>query len=257
MCELFGFSSKNGDCINDYLKEFYRHSSKHPHGWGLACFDGREGFVEKEPVAAIKSNYLKERLTQPIHVKAAFAHIRYATIGNVAYQNCHPFTGKDSGGRRWTLIHNGTIFDYPPLDELVRKQAGDTDSERIFLYIMKLICEKEETLQRPLTPQERFELLDDMVIHMSRGNKLNLLIYDGEWMYVHTNYANSLHFLQKQDAVFFSTLPLSREDWNPVSFTTLLAYQDGKLVKKGTNHRQEYVDREENEKFLYQIFSDL
>ncbi|MDD6208385.1 MAG: class II glutamine amidotransferase [Clostridiales bacterium] len=257
MCELFGFSSKNERCINDYLKEFFSHSKRHPHGWGLACFDGKEAFVEKEPVAAIKSNYLKERLTQPVYVKAAFAHIRYATIGNVAYKNCHPFTGKDSGGRRWTLVHNGTIFDYSPLDEFVRVQVGDTDSERVFLYLMKLIREKEEKLHRPLTAQERFELLDEMVVHMSRGNKLNLLIYDGEWMYVHTNYANSLYSLEQSDSVFFSTVPLTRDDWKPVPFTTLLAYQDGKLLKKGTNHGQEYIDCDENEKFLYQIFSDL
>ena len=117
MCQLFGFSSKIPVRINDYLKEFYSHSEEHPHGWGLACMDGKEVMIEKEPVKASVSQYLKARLTVPVQVKNAFAHIRYATIGNVDYKNSHPYTGKDRSGRRWTLIHNGTIFDYPPLNK--------------------------------------------------------------------------------------------------------------------------------------------
>lgn len=257
MCELFGFTSKGSYCINDYLKEFYTHSSGHPHGWGLACLDGNEAMVEKEPVKASESRYLKERLTQPVVVSTAFAHIRYATIGNVRYQNCHPYTQKDCSGRRWTMIHNGTIFDYAPLNEFVKQQEGDTDSERIFLHIMKLIHEKEACLHRALDASERFELLDDMVVKMSQGNKLNLLIYDGEIMYVHTNYAGSLYYLEKEEGTLFSTAPLSKEAWNPVPFTTLLAYQDGALIRTGTNHKNEYVECEENVKFLYQIFSGL
>ena len=59
MCQLFGFSSKIPVRINDYLKEFYSHSEEHPHGWGLACMDGKEVMIEKEPVKASVSQYLK------------------------------------------------------------------------------------------------------------------------------------------------------------------------------------------------------
>jgi glutamine amidotransferase len=257
MCELFGFSSEKRTVINEYLKTFFGHSPEHPHGWGLACFDGNEAFIEKEPMQASKSQYLKSRLTVPIENPTVIAHIRYATVGNVEYLNCHPYTGKDSQGRRWTLAHNGTIFDYGQLNRYFRLQMGDTDSERILMYLVDQVDEKTKELGRSLEADERFALLDGIVSDMARGNKLNFLLYDGEYTYVHTNYRDSLHYLEKEGGVMFSTRPLSEEDWKPVSFATLLAYRGGKKVFTGTNHGNEYVDNEENVKFLYQTFSNL
>lgn len=257
MCELFGICSREKVVINHYLKEFYSHSIRHPHGWGLACLEGNEAVIEKEPVQATKSNYLKERLSQTISVRTAFAHIRYATIGNVGYQNCHPYSGKDFSGRHWTLIHNGTIFDYAPLNKYVASQEGDTDSERILLYILEQMNKEIRSIGRAPDGEERFRLLDVLVTEMAKGNKLNFLLFDGEQMYVHTNYKNSLYFLEEENCLFFSTNPLDQEDWQPVPFTRLLVYREGSLIREGTEHHREYVDSEENMKFLYQIFSDL
>lgn len=257
MCEIFGICSKKEYCITDYLKEFFNHSDNHPHGWGLAFFHDTKVYIEKEPVQASKSNYLDSMLSHPINAKMAFAHIRYATIGNIEYSNCHPYTMRDDGGRQWTLIHNGTIFDFPPLDRFVKTQSGDTDSERILLYLVEQINKKEQELQRPLEAKERFSLLDSIIVKMSKGNKLNLLLYDGRLMYVHTNLINSLHLLRKDSCVIFSTQPLSQENWEPLPFTRLLAFQDGELVFEGTNHNNEYIESEENLKYLYQIFSSL
>lgn len=257
MCELFGINSEENIQINDYLKEFFSHSHAHPHGWGMACMNENMVQVEKEPMQASKSNYLKERLSVPFQAKNAFAHIRYATIGNVEYRNCHPYTKKDKSGRWWTLIHNGTIFDYAPLNKYVSIQNGDTDSERILLYLVELVDQEERRLQRPLDAKERFWLLDSVIATMAEGNKLNLMLYDGELFYVHTNYQDSLYELEKENQFLFSTSPLSQEAWHPVTFTTLLAYQNGKRVLTGTNHGKEYKDSEENMKFLYSIFSNL
>ncbi|MGN1165465.1 MAG: class II glutamine amidotransferase [Lachnospiraceae bacterium] len=257
MCELFGITS-DGSCeINEYLKEFFSHSNAHQHGWGLACVAENDVQIEKEPTQASKSNYLKERLSVPIIVKTALAHIRYATIGNVEYKNCHPFIAKDNQGRTWTLIHNGTIFDYQPLNRYVDIQKGDTDSERILLYLIDLMNNEEKKIKRKMTEKERFKLLDSVISQMAEGNKLNLIIYDGELLYVHTNYMNSLYELNKENLVLFSTVPLGEEMWKPVTFATLLAYRNGKRVFNGTDHGNEYKDNEENMKFLYRIFSDL
>lgn len=257
MCELFGYSSIDSYVINDYLKEFFSHSNKHPHGWGLAYLDGKEVVIEKEPIQATKSNYLKEKLSQPIKKPNVVAHIRYATIGNVDYKNCHPYTKKDSNGRRWTLIHNGTIFDYPPLYKYIKSQKGDTDSERILLLLIDKINDAERVNGNVLSGEERFKILDCVISNMSKGNKLNFILYDGEYMYIHTNYKESLYYLEKNGAILFSTQPLSDENWEAVPFTRLLAYKNGKLRIKGKNHKNEYVDNEENMKLLYQIFSNL
>lgn len=257
MCELFGINSKEDYQMNSYLKEFFSHSSAHPHGWGLALMEENEAQVEKEPLQAAKSNYLKERLSIPVVAKNAFAHIRYATIGNVEYRNCHPYTMRDLTGRHWTLVHNGTIFNYQPLDGYVSIQNGETDSERILLYIVEMVNQQESRLGRPMREEERFSLLDSIIVEMSAGNKLNLMIYDGELFYVHTNYKDSLYELNKENRVLFSTVPLDTEGWNPVIFTTLLAYKHGQKVFSGTKHGNEYLDSEENMKYLYSIFSDL
>lgn len=257
MCELFGFSSEREEHVNDYLKVFYSHSDKHPHGWGIAYLSDGEFFVEKESLQASKSNYLKEKLSTPICSNMVMAHIRYATIGNVYRKNCHPYSKRDNCCRRWTLIHNGTIFDYPLLSRFIKCQCGETDSERILLYIVDCINSYQSRLSRGLSFEERFGLIDKIVSDMSKGNKLNLIIYDGEYMYIHTNYLNSLYYLKKSGSIAFSTQPLTNENWHNVRFTTLTAVKNGRFVAQGTEHGNEYVDNEENLKNLYRIFSDL
>ena len=58
MCEIFGFSSRDDFTANNFLKEFFSHSKKHPHGWGLACISRENALIEKESVKAIDSNYI-------------------------------------------------------------------------------------------------------------------------------------------------------------------------------------------------------
>lgn len=257
MCEIFGASLSKELCLNDYLKIFFSHSDKHPHGWGLAYAAGRQTFIEKEPLQASKSNYLKCRLSRPVASKNLLAHIRYATIGHIEINNCHPYSKKDNSGRQWTLIHNGTIFDYNPLSKFIKTQEGQTDSERILLYIVEQINNAQLENDKRLGAEERFKIMDGIVSDMSKNNKLNLLIYDGECMYAHTNYRDSLHYLHTDKGFIFSTQPLTDENWCDAPFTTLTAYKGGKLLFTGTNHGNEYQDNEKSLKFLYQIFSNL
>ena len=115
----------------------------------------------------------------------------------------------------------------------------------------------EQEAAQPLCAEQRFQIINDAVVKLAPENKLNLLLFDGEQMYVHTNYKDSLYLLEKDDSTMFSTVPLSEEDWKPVPFAQLLAYREGKPVFAGTKHGAEYVDSEENLRYLYQIFSDL
>jgi glutamine amidotransferase len=143
------------------------------------------------------------------------------------------------------------------LDTYFKKQEGKTDSERIILYFIDKINERQSKLKRALKASERFAILDEIVTDMSKGNKINFLLYDGEIMYVHCNYANTLHYLKKDKSIIFSTVPLSGEDWQLVPFTTLLAYKKGRLIKTGTNHGNEYKDNESDARLLYMDYSCL
>ena len=95
---------------------------------------------------------------------------------------------------------------------------------------------------RALDAGERFALIDRLVCEITPRNKVNLLLYDGELLYVHTNYANSLYLKQTEGTVIFATVPLDPEAWQPMPFTTLHAYQDGSGRFCGTCHGNEYTD---------------
>ena len=136
MCELFGITANRKIRINSLLKKFFEHSVEHRNGWGLAFLDDYSVSVEKEPVRAIDSLYLKSRLTGKIDTSRFMAHIRRATVGDVCFDNTHPFIKRDEAGRTWVLVHNGTIFESPYLDQYHHRQNGSTDSERILLYIV-------------------------------------------------------------------------------------------------------------------------
>lgn len=288
MCQIFAYSSSKRTKLNSILKEFYSHSEEHPNGWGLATFDGVHANIEREPLRAAKSNYLKERFTEDIAAPVVLAHIRKATIGNVELKNCHPFTGFDSEGRRWSLIHNGTVFEYEPMNKYVKRQKGETDSERILLYIIDKINEERKNKNRTLSENERFRVVDDIVSELSSGNKLNLIIYDGELLYVHTNLDGSLNYYQGNKFVLFATEPLvngsiydgendngwsgmkesdwekcpeekilSKEDWNVVPTATLFGYKGKDLVYKGREHGNLYVEDPKDMEHIYLSYAHL
>lgn len=257
MCELFGFSGRRRMELNEYLKEFFSHSVEHPHGWGLTLLDRDNYSIEKEPVRAIDSRYLKERLRMPIISSTMLAHIRLATIGNLEWRNSHPFVGMDQSGRRWTLIHNGTIFDYQPMEKYVSQQNGDTDSERILLHLLELMDKAYIKKGESLTAKERFDVLDRMVVAASTDNKLNLLIYDEEMLYAHTNYQESLHQRTTEDGVYFSTQPLNKGVWEPLTLNTLLGYKNGEKIYTGTTHNNTYVVDPKKMELLFLAYSGL
>lgn len=257
MCELLGVSSRKRIKVTPYLKEFFSHSEKHNHGWGMALFYGDAVSMEKEAICANQSNYLKGRLAHDLYIDNMIAHIRLASVGRMFYENTHPFVKHDSSGRSWTLAHNGTIFYSPKLDEYKDRQEGQTDSERILYYIVDEVNKQQYQLGHALSADERFALLEQLICDLSARNKLNLLIWDGEYMYVHTNYRGTLHLLQDEGTTLFSTLPLDQGDWQPVPFLTLQVYRQGQLVHQGTALSQEYFDPEKDYEYKNIDYANL
>lgn len=240
MCELFGISAARSGDISPLLKEFFSHSNRHPHGWGLALLYPEAASLEKEPVPAFRSDYLRQRLSGPVDAQSCIAHIRLATRGSLQYANTHPFVKRDSTGRAWTLAHNGTIFQSPALDPYTRTQQGETDSERVLLYLVDCIDAATEKAGRPLTAQERFAAADQVVCALAPHNKLNLLFFDGETLYAHTNMEGTLYLHREPGRALFVTVPLSGMDWQPLTFAALTGWQWGRPVFSGTRHGQVY-----------------
>ncbi len=251
MCELFGISSKNNTEINHYLNTFYSHCNTNPHGWGIAIMEKNKNTIKKEPIKASDSTYLKEILKKPIKVKNAFAHIRLGTIGEMKRCNCHPIELKDKQGENWILAHNGTIFNnYLPLNTYKKIQKGTTDSERILYYIIDNINKENQKTKKPLTNKEKFNIINTIISEIAPENKLNLLIYNNNITYIHTNFKNSLHYLKKDNSIIISTVPLTMENWKKVPLNTLIALKNGKIINQGEPHPNEYIESQSDLNFL-------
>ncbi len=257
MCELFGICSPQKKQLNQLLREFFSHGTDHPHGWGMAFFYGGAVSLEKEAQNSCKSAYLRQRLRAKIEADQMIAHIRRATKGTMDYENTHPFVIRDDSGRAWTLAHNGTIFESKMLNPFIHEQQGQTDSERILCCIVRKVNEAQESLGRALSLEERFCLVDGIICAITPENKVNLLLFDGELFYVHTNYRDSLYSRHEGEALLVSTRPLGIKRWEPVPFCRLLAYRRGRLVFEGTRHENEFFDSEEKMRLLFLDFAGL
>ncbi len=238
MCELFGFSAERKTDLNEYLESFFSHSRLNPHGWGMMYEDGVRCVV-REPVKATDSVMLPAILESIPPQKIMLAHIRYATVGSIAEENCHPFTAQDISGREWTLIHNGTIYSGGVTYRYYKQQAGDTDSERLFLAF---IDHMNDVLSKgSITERERFQTVSRFIADNAPRNKLNLMLYDGELLYVHKNLKNTLSCKRVDGGIIFSTQPLDEDGWAAFPIAQTIAYKNGSEVYRGERHKGIFI----------------
>ena len=125
------------------------------------------------------------------------------------------------------------------------------------MYTVDRINGEEQKKGRPLSQEERFAVIDAVMKEITPENKVNLLLFDGELLYVHTNYRDSLHFLRKKTAVFVSTRPLDKEKWEKVPMNMLLAFESGRCRYTGKPHENEFFDSEEKMRMLFLDYAGL
>ena len=242
MCELFGFNSCKERDLRGYLTEFYSHSVRHPHGWGLATYKNNNINLTAEPVCAIKSGIIDNVIEICPPQSNLIGHIRLATIGGLDINNCHPFISKDISGRQWIMAHNGTIFSGMELLKYREIQKGSTDSERILMYFIDKINEHTRLKGSPLDGNERFEVIDEAIASVTKRNKINLIMFDSEQYYVHSNMKDTLFFKKDDDSCMFGTVPYDDKGWHRMPLCTLQVYKDGHLLYTGKTHDHEYVE---------------
>jgi glutamine amidotransferase len=263
MCQLFAVSASRPIKLSRELKDFFRGSFVHKHGWGYADVGGRRVYVKRETTPAYLSEVARKLVSEGVPFQNAFFHLRYATVGGVELENTHPIAAMDVLGRTWTIIHNGTIFDGAKTDKYFYQQSGSTDTERLLLYVIDLINEKSLKARVPLTDKERFDVVDQAIQDVAPGNKLNIILNDSEIFYVHGNSRSGSRILGeygKNDYLYaavrdgvtlFCTVPLDPEGWEPVPLNTVQAYKDGELLFSGESRGVEYEETDEDIKYLY------
>ncbi len=231
MCMLYGFSASDYRAIQFDIKEFVSYSNIHRDGWGLyrSSYRGWEGFKSNAKANANNPlfNYISTYL--------CIAHIRKATRGKNTIENTHPFTRKINGVQ-WVYAHNGTVQD-GYLEDFSLDVMGDTDSERAFAYIASQLEDK-------YLLTEQISCIEAAVSKIAAYGKFNMLLSDGERLYVHSNLLHTLYYYQCSGMVVFCTRKLYNQEnygnWKQVPLNRLLVFKNGTRIYYGKVHRYEH-----------------
>lgn len=237
MCMLFGVSSNRTIELSNTIQKFFNFSSKHPHGWGIALYNSTYSYplIYKEPKPAYRSNFAKQVIANGLSARIAIAHIRYATRGGIEYNNTHPFN-RSINYKEWVFAHNGSV----EIDNIFTEKyipAGVTDSEKIFCMLSDELSKSEVDTSL----ESQICKIEKVIEVLAAKGKLNLLISDGEYLFVHSNYRDSLYRYEAEGIACFSTKVIQQDKWQHVDLNKLLIYKDGKEIYKGQSHEYEYV----------------
>jgi len=118
-------------------------TATHGDGFGIGWYGLRpEPGVYREVMPAWSDDNLLA-MSGALQSHLFFAHVRAATAGGIARQNCHPFRH-----RQWLFMHNGQIGGWGRVrralearlpDSLYAERRGATDSELLFLLTIARI----------------------------------------------------------------------------------------------------------------------
>ncbi len=192
MCQLLGMNCNTPTDIVFSFSGFAARATEHADGFGIAFFEGRglRHFVdhlsaEVSPVAALIQRY-------PIQSKQVIAHIRKATQGRVALENCHPFV-RELWGHYWVFAHNGNLVDFHPRLHAAFHPVGDTDSERAFCWLMQELAKSHAAMP---TVEELTRTLSELMPQVARHGTFNCLLSQGDALWAHCS--THLHHLVRQ-----------------------------------------------------------
>ncbi|MEW6313841.1 MAG: class II glutamine amidotransferase [Pseudomonadota bacterium] len=185
MCQLLGMNCNVPTDICFSFTGFQQRGGAtdvHADGWGIAFFEGKgvRLFLDPQPSAVSPVAELVRRY--PIRSLNVIAHIRKATQGVVRLENTHPFM-RELWGRYWIFAHNGDLPDFAPRFDGSFVPVGDTDSERIFCWLLQSLRQRFG-----LAMPERealFEELQRLTRDIAGLGIFNYLLSNGDCLFAH------------------------------------------------------------------------
>jgi predicted glutamine amidotransferase len=254
MCQLLGMNCNVPTDICFSFEGFHVRgglTDHHRDGWGIAFFEGRGCRVFLDSKATIESPVADLVRKYPIHSKNVIAHIRKATQGLIALENCHPFQ-RELWGRYWIFAHNGNLEDFHPDTLEFFQPTGQTDSERAFCLLLERLW--REFPEGYPGGEEIHRFLEGVAAEIAAHGDFNFLLSNGEFLFAYCS--TNLHYLVRKapfgDAhlidqditVDFSQLaglndkvaviasfPLTdNEVWTPLSHGQLLMFREGEPI---------------------------
>jgi len=217
MCQLLGMNANTPTDVMFSFTGLATRADEHKDGFGIAFFEdkGLRLFIDPEsarhsPVADMVRRY-------PIKSRNVIAHIRKATQGHVALENCHPFM-RELWGRYWVFAHNGDLKDFHPRLHGAFRPVGSTDSERAFCWLMQELAKSHAGVPGI---DELSHTLRDLLPLLHAHGSFNMLLSNGQALWAHG--ATHLHWLQRQHP--FRPATLADEDLS-VDFAALTQASD-------------------------------
>jgi glutamine amidotransferase len=190
----------------------------HHDGWGIAFFEGAgvRHFVDYQAATASPIAQLIKQC--PIKSKNVIAHIRKATQGRVALENCHPFV-REMWGRYWVFAHNGDLKEFRPELDGRFLPVGTTDSELAFCYLLQRLHQRFGDAMPGLAALSA--ALRELCAEIGSHGVFNLMLSDGSALFAHCS--TNLHYLVRQYP--FAEARLSDEDLS-VDFSEVTTPKD-------------------------------
>ncbi|MCT0206575.1 class II glutamine amidotransferase [Synechococcus sp. CS-1332] len=204
MCELLALSANTPTDMRFSFHGLTRRGGAtgcHGDGWGVASFDpdGRGVYLYREDAPAAFSKIAAQVAALDLKAHCSIAHIRKATQGVVALQNCHPFHRRWHG-QEWVFAHNGHLEG--PLPETpVFRPEGSTDSEAAFCWILG------ELERAGLDAEDEAGLFEALAVASSRlaaTGIFNGLISNGRWLFAYAS--TKLHRITRRAPFARATL---------------------------------------------------
>ncbi len=213
MCQLLGMNCNAPTDVTFSFRGFAQrggNTDHHADGWGIAFFEGEENgdkglrhFVDHQsacssPVAELISRY-------PIKSRNVISHIRKATQGRVALENCHPFV-RELWGRYWVFAHNGDLRDFAPRLHGSFRPVGTTDSERAFCWIMQELAKSHADVP---SIAELTLTLRELAARIAPFGTFNFLLSNGQALWAHASTkadSQRLYYVERRHPFAHATL---------------------------------------------------
>jgi glutamine amidotransferase len=221
MCELLALCANTPTDLGFSFHGLRRRGGDtldHADGWGLASFDpdGHGVHLFREDAPAAFSPIAAQVAALDLRSHCLIAHIRKATQGQVALENCHPFHRRWQG-KEWVFAHNGHLEGaLPPTRDL--RPVGSTDSEAAFCWMLEQL---EASGVDPEDADASFEGLAQASRRLEEQGVFNCLISNGSWLFAYAS--TRLHRLTRRAPFGRATLV---DDDLSVDFSELAGHDD-------------------------------
>ncbi len=181
-------------------------ANEHRDGWGIATSTDGDWQIRRATSCAARCADFAA--LAELHADLVVAHVRKATVGRLSLANTHPFR-RDP----FVFAHNGTVSAIAVLvariaPEHLARVEGETDSERLFAYILTQIDEAGGVEPGVARAVAAMQALGDI-------GSASFLLSCGERLYAY-RCGRTLFTRRRGGVTIVASEPLTEETWDEV-----------------------------------------